>query len=169
MLLSSQCWTQEELVPSTPRSQRLTQHGPTLLMVPWRALYRIDHGLCIFAIKSESIHFPWINTINFAACAGEKTHLLLRKTLWQPGWTAPLPGCYTLPLSLQTGTGVRCCHFCKYIWMHQVMPALSGSRCCCQVGGKPRHSQSPLRSAVPLELAETGTESYAFDPTVSRN
>ncbi len=167
MQWSSCCWTRGELAPSTPRSQKLTQRGPILLLAPQRALNRMDHELYMFAIKSEIMHFlqwTWSTSFLFAACSGEHTHLLLQKTLWRRGWTAPLPCCCRLPLSLQTGTGVRCCRFCKYISMHQAMPALSGSRCCCQVGGKPRHSQSPLRSVVPLELAEIGTKKLRLWP-----
>lgn len=106
----------------------------------------------------------WINMINFS-------HLPLQRTLWRHGWICPRPCHCRLPLSLQTGTGVRCCRFCKYTLMHQVTPAPSGSRCCCQVGGKPRHSQSPLRSVVPLEQAEIGDikDMPLTQTTVSRN
>lgn len=38
MQRSSHCWTSEELVPRTPRSQRLTPHGPTLSKVLQRVL-----------------------------------------------------------------------------------------------------------------------------------
>lgn len=56
MQWSLHCWTWGELAPSTPQSQKLTQHGPILLMARQRALNRRDYELCIFAIKSESIH-----------------------------------------------------------------------------------------------------------------
>lgn len=106
----------------------------------------------------------WINMINFS-------HLPLQRTLWRHGWICPRPRHCRLPLSLRTGTGVRCCRFCKYTLMHRVTPAPSGSRCCCQVGGKPRHSQSPLRSVVPLEQAEIGDIKVMplTQTTVSRN
>lgn len=165
MQWSSQCWTQGELVPSTPPSQRLTQHGPVLLVALQRALNRMGYELCMFERKHT---FSWMNMINFiSVCSVHRWHsnLLLRKALWRRGWTAPLPCRCRLPLSRQTGTGVRWCHFCKYIWTHQVTPALSGSRCCCQVDGKLPRSQSPLRSAVPLELAEIGTEKLRLWPT----
>ena len=140
------CWTWRELVSSALRSPRLTQLVPICSMAPQRALNMISHTLlhAICLHRRVKDFFNWNDHV---------TYLPLQRRLWPHGWTDLLRCCCRRPLSLQTRSEVQCCHLCRYIWMRQVMPELSGSKCCCQKGGTPQHSQSPRRSGVPRKLA----------------
>lgn len=138
------CWTWRELVSSALRSLRLTQLVPICSMAPQRALNMIDWTLLHVCTGEWKDFFNWNDHV---------TYLPLQRRLWPRGWTDLLRRCCRRPLSLQTGSEVQCCHFCKYTWMRQVMPELSGSKCWCQQGGTPQRSQNPRRSGVPRKLA----------------
>lgn len=142
------CWTRGELVSSALRSPRPTQLVPICSMAPQRALNTIDRYIITYGMsaqESERTFFNWNDQV---------TYLPLQRRLWPPGWTDLPRCCCRRPLSHRTGSEVQCCRLCKYTSTRQVMPQLSGSKCCCQAGGTPQRSRSPCRSGVPPKPAE---------------